>query len=235
MHPAIRKIICISSIFATVLSSGCSLSERQDKKVAERYITSHYGNNYVITGYKAKHNSDSGLIPAKINVSQNDIEYTLDIQDGTVTGDNYSNKFAGQLSLNHILDKMNSSGTLPDLTERDVVITGDFFTTQDYQGLSVDLDYSGARDFNDITKAVAETGNVYTVYFYIRIDGFKNMESEEWIYDFYLACQDELDTYMITIIGSGNGEIVFNKSFVQTVPPKKENITREEWDKLMAG
>ena len=212
---------------------GCSkLQEDRDISIAEAYITSTYGSNYQIIGYTPRENRASGLSPAQVKVKQNGIEYLVDVSGGQVVGDNYSEYYAGNIVYNYILDCMQANGTLPDLSGRDVKINSQFSTIESRESLlTVPMDYSSVRDFDELIQTVDSAGAEYALYFIFDIYDVSKADSEDWLYDFYLTCQAELESYAIhvNIRDSVKDVMIETADFGEAPYLNGETLTKDEF------
>ena len=229
------KQIIISCMLVIVLLtiSGCGkLEEDRDVSTVEAYITSTYGSNYQIVEYYPKKNRASGISPARVKVRQNGIEYYVDVSGGQVVGDNYSEYYAGNIVYNYILDCMQANGTLPDLSGRDVKINSQFSTIESRESLlTVPMDYSSVRDFDELIQTVDSAGVEYAVYFIFDIYDVSKADSEDWLYDFYLTCQAELESYAIhvNIRDSVKDVMIETADFGEAPYLNGETLTKDEF------
>ena len=222
-------LILLISVLFTV--SGCiKPEEKKDISVAEAYIKSTYGSNYRIVGYNRKQYRASGLSPARVKVEQNGIEYYVDVSDGQVVEDNYSEFYAGNIVYNYINDCMRAKGTQQDLSGSIIKTTTRFTTISDRKSLLyVSMDCSSVQNFDELVQTVDSAGAVYSVYFTVEMLETSKADSESWLYDFYLTCQEELDSYSIIVIikdPAGNATVE-QVSFGNAPEPNGETLTKD--------
>ena len=228
-----KLIISILLVIVLFTISGCSrLVEKKDISTAEAYIKNKYGSNYQIVDYSPKKNRASGLSPARVTVRQNGIDYYVDVSDGQVVEDNYSELYAGNIVYYHILDCMSANGTKPDLSNRDIKINAKFSTIESRESLfMVQTDCSAVRDFDELIQTVDSAGAEYAVYFIFDIYDVSGADSEEWLYDFYLTCQEELESYAIhvNIRNSVNDDVIERADFGEAPYLNGETLTEDEF------
>lgn len=229
-----KQIIILSMLVIVLLTvTGCSrLVEKKDISTAEAYITNTYGSNYQIVDYTPRQNRASGLSPARVTVRQNGIDYYVYVSDGQVVEDNYSELYAGNIVCYHILDCMGANGTKPDLSNRDIKISAKFSTIESRDSLfTVRVDCSAVRDFDELIQAVDSAGAVYGVYFIFDIYDVSGADSEDWLYDFYLTCQAELESYAIhvNIRDSVKDVMIETADFGEAPYLNGETLTKDEF------
>ena len=229
-----KQMIILMLLVAVLFTiSGCDkLEEKRDVGIAEAYVSSTYGNNYQITGYEPKKDRASGLSPARVKVAQNGIDYYVDVLEGQVAGDNYSENYAGKIVYNYIEDCMKAKGTNQDASGLGIRATSQLTTIADRTKLlSMPMDFSSVQNFDELKQAVDSAGVVYDVYFMFDIDDSFKADSESWLYDFYLTCQEELDSYsIIAIVKEPSGKATAEQvSFGNAPYPNVETLTEEEF------
>ena len=229
-----KQIIILSMLVIVLLTvTGCSrLVEKKDISTAEAYITNTYGSNYQIVDYTPRKDRASGLSPARVTVRQNGIDYYVDVSDGQVVEDNYSELYAGNIAFYHILDCMGANGTKPDLSNRDIKISAKFSTIESRDSLfTVCVDCSAVRDFDELIQAVDSAGAVYGVYFIFDIYDVSGADSEDWLYDFYQTCQEELDSYAlhVNIWDSTGNTMIEQANFGEAPYTNGVTLTRDEF------
>lgn len=217
-------------LLCTALSlSACAWSAKTNQMIAENYISSKHGPNFQITGYEPPVDSASGMRPARVHVEQNGFQYSLGIQDGKVIEDSYSENYAGKIVLDTIFDKLKQSNTCPDLAGRKIE-TGCIVLVTDPTLLEIPIDLSGAKDYNDILLSANQAGGMASAYITVRILDNADYRSEEWLYDLYLICQDELENYDLSVALADGGMNFVHWGNAGGAPgPKEATVSMEEF------
>lgn len=227
----ISKLIGLTAFGAVLILNltGCANSEAGVRSTAEEYITLHYGSNYRIVDYRSRENSDSGMKPARVTVRQNGFDYILRIENGQVVEDTYSSAYAGRIAMDAVRSRLEADNPNLDLSKRNIDYSCDFIVT-DPNLLQLDLDFTSAKDYADVMNIVSSNGGIGSAYITIQIHDSGDYKKEEWLYDYYLACQDELDRYQLLInFTNANGNITDHTSLGCAPYEKEPTITRDEF------
>ena len=194
------KIIVTSLLSAWILMltfSGCAFTKIRNINEAKRYAAAHYGGQSLYVNYTPPVNAASGMRPAKVEFETTNFTYTLEVENGMVIGDNYSEQYAGWLVHEEVFETMIADNTYPDFGGREIFFNFDFVVT-DPTLLQMDLNLSHAKDYTGIMKIVNQAGGIGTAYIYVNVSDTERYENEEWLYDFYLTCQNNLEYYSLS-------------------------------------
>jgi hypothetical protein len=201
-----NKYFCVFSILlltATLLFSGCAKQrQNQNQTLAAQYISAKYGSNFRIVNYRGPVNSASGIRPARIDVEQNGVTYYVLVENGAVISDNYSEKYGAKIVLDMIHANLDSSGKRAGLANRSGKELCDLCIT-DPNLLAMDVDLSHVSDYAGLLQTTDSAGAIPTAYIHYQIIDVTDLKSESWMYDYYLACQVELQYYCLSFECSG--------------------------------
>ena len=219
-------VLLLVAALSAALFAGCVLrkSDRY-RAAAEQYISAKYGSNFTIVGYVAEQQSASGMRPARVEVVQNGITYTVEVQGGQVVSDNYSEKKAEAIALETIDENLKKNGKYPLYTNRDVYYNCDVAVT-DPGLLQIDVDLSNAKTYSDIEQIADAAGGIATAYINVAVKDSADYRTEAWLYDYYLACQEEFECYELSIqVFEINNPTTYHRMSVGGPEPKGATLT----------
>ena len=225
----ITACLLLSLWMVLFLMTGCAGSKSADIKVAKQYAASRYGGQFDVVEYHAPVNAASGMRPARVVIEEYNFRYTLQVENGKVVGDDYSEQYAAWVVSSEVFNAMNANNTYPDVGGRDIFFNFDFVVT-DSSMLQLHPDLSKAKNYAGIMNAVDNAGGIGTAYIIVQVKDSDDYAGEEWLYDFYLACQDKLDVYDLSYSVTKPGSKTYYASGIRKRPGEgEETLSREEF------
>jgi hypothetical protein len=224
----ITACLLLSLWMLLFLMTGCAGSKSADIKVAKQYAASRYGGQFDVVEYHAPVNAASGMRPARVVIEEYNFRYTLQVENGKVVGDDYSEQYAGWLVHEAIFDTMNANNTYPDFGGRELFFHTSF-TVTDPSYLQMDLDLSSAKDYRGIMNIVNNAGALGTAYILVDLQDTDDYENEPWLYDFYRATYDSIDIYNLSYAVSKPNGKRYNATVSRKSGDNEPPLSRDEF------